>query len=654
MTLSTGPNLSVQLHLRDGLVTLTANTKPSNQPIRRRLLTSLFVGLGLLAVLAISSIGLVAASGQSQAAQTVAINAVSAARRQLISATTREQTAILDYELTYFQQAVDEFNAATTDEVTFSTRLVDLARDNPELARATDNVVALAAAWRLDWAKPLLASLRAGGLPPASGPLSPEEGQRRFSALASAFEELDQLIEQRRASNDAVKEASMHWLAAVIVGVSMAFGTALLILSVWLIRTVSGPLARLSQTAANLVAGTSVSFRAERDDEIGTLARALEQMRLDVDTRYTTALSEAERSATYNKLADLISFSATEDQLVTAAVRVIRRLTSVPSGDIELANPSQNRLVIAAAWGEPAAEIGRPVPIDRIDRCPGIRRTSAFVTLDVEDELAVGCPVRPTTQGAAACVPMMALGQVVGVIHLALPDGNGAAETVAVVARVAEQIAFALANTRLFRTLEGLAMTDSLTGLHNARFFDAFLEQQLAAADRDSEPLGVIMMDIDHFKQFNDTHGHPAGDEALRAFGRVVKAVLRASDVIARYGGEEFIVALPGAGQEESRKVAEKLRKAVEEMVVEIGPGRYVRTTISLGVVATDEHRLNQKGLVAMADAALYQAKDGGRNRVASAPTSEVGLATAARRRRGPSTAVDPISIANPARSKSA
>ena len=654
MTLSTGPNLSVQLHLRDGLVTLTANTKPSNQPIRRRLLTSLFVGLGLLAVLAISSIGLVAASGQSQAAQTVAINAVSAARRQLISATTREQTAILDYELTYFQQAVDEFNAATTDEVTFSTRLVDLARDNPELARATDNVVALAAAWRLDWAKPLLASLRAGGLPPASGPLSPEEGQRRFSALASAFEELDQLIEQRRASNDAVKEASMHWLAAVIVGVSLAFGTALLILSVWLIRTVSGPLARLSQTAANLLAGTSVSFRAERDDEIGTLARALEQMRLDVDTRYTTALSEAERSATYNKLADLISFSATEDQLVTAAVRVIRRLTSVPSGDIELANPSQNRLVIAAAWGEPAAEIGRPVPIDRIDRCPGIRRTSAFVTLDVEDELAVGCPVRPTTQGAAACVPMMALGQVVGVIHLALPDGNGAAETVAVVARVAEQIAFALANTRLFRTLEGLAMTDSLTGLHNARFFDAFLEQQLAAADRDSEPLGVIMMDIDHFKQFNDTHGHPAGDEALRAFGRVVKAVLRASDVIARYGGEEFIVALPGAGQEESRKVAEKLRKAVEEMVVEIGPGRYVRTTISLGVVATDEHRLNQKGLVAMADAALYQAKDGGRNRVASAPTSEVGLATAARRRRGPSTAVDPISIANPARSKSA
>jgi len=633
---------------------LISDPKPPIQPIRRRLLTSLFVGLGLLAVLAISSIGLVASSAQSQALETVTINALSAARRQLISTTSREQTAILDYELSYFQQAVDEFNAATADEVVFSSRLVDLTRDDPELARVTDRVVALAAAWREEWAKPLLASLRAGGLPPATGPLSQEEGQRRFSAVSATFEEFDQLIEERRASTDAMKQASMHGLAAVIAGASLAFGTTLLMLSVWLIRTVSGPLARLSQTAASLVAGKSVSFRAERDDEIGTLARALEQMRLDVDARYTTALSEAERSTTYNKLADLVSFSTSEDQLVMAAVRAIRRLTSVPSGDIELANPSQNRLVIAAAWGEPAAEIGRPVPIDRIDRCPGIRRASAFIVLDVEDELAVGCPVQPSTKGAAACVPMMALGQVVGVIHLALPDGHSAAETVAVVARVAEQIAFALANTRLVRTLEELAMTDSLTGLHNARFFDAFLEQQVAASDRDSKPLGVIMMDIDHFKQFNDTHGHPAGDEALRTFGRVVKAVLRTSDVIARYGGEEFIVALPGAGQAESRGVAEKLRKAVEEMVIEIGPGRYARTTISLGVVATDEHRLNQKGLVAMADAALYQAKDGGRNRVASAPTSAVGLAAAAGRRRGPLTAADPISIANPARSKPA
>jgi diguanylate cyclase (GGDEF)-like protein len=371
----------------------------------------------------------------------------------------------------------------------------------------------------------------------------------------------------------------------------------------------------------------------------------LEQQRLDAERRYAIAVSEAERSATYNKLAELISFSATEDQLVEAAIRAIQRLTSVPNGDIQLANPSQNRLVNAGAWGESEALIGQPVPIDRMDRCPGIRRASAYLIPDVTDELAVRCPAHSPTSGAAACVPMMALGRVVGVIHLRFAGSGDPGETVAVVARVAEQIAIALANTRLMKTLEGLAMTDSLTGLHNARFFDSFLEQQLAAAERDATPLGVIMMDIDHFKRFNDTNGHPAGDEALRTFGRVVKAALRASDVVARYGGEEFIVALPNTGQEDTRVVAEKLRQAVEQMVIEIGPGRYARATISLGVVATDQHHLDQKGLVSMADAALYRAKEAGRNQVATTPTSQADIETATLRRRGDVKSLAPIAL---------
>jgi diguanylate cyclase (GGDEF)-like protein len=618
------------------------------------MLTSLIAGLGILAVFAISSTGLVASSHQSLAAQTATMNNLTETRHLLIQAISHQQEGVLDYSLTHSWRALDDYNVAATVAAAYGSHLLDLAGDDPQLTSVVSKVLALSAAWRQEWAKPLVESLQAGGSPPATGPLAHEEGDRRFLAVEAAFEELDQAMDQRRAATVASQKADTDRLVTVIAAASLVFGAALLVLGIWLLRTVSGPLARLSQTAASLVAGKSVSFRAERDDEIGTLARVLEQLRLDVDGRYAAAVEEAERSATYNKLADLISFSASDDQLVEAAVRAIRRLTSVPSGDIEIANPSQNRLVFAAAWGDSEAETGQPVPIDRMDRCPGIRRASAYVIPDVEDELAVRCPAHPTTQGAAACVPMMALGQVVGVIHLAFPDGRAPAETVAAVARVAEQIGIALANTRLMRTLESLAMTDSLTGLHNPRFFDSFLEQQLAAAARDSKPLGVIMIDIDHFKQFNDTHGHPAGDEALRAFGRVVRAVLRASDVVARYGGEEFIVALPGAGQEDSRGVAEKLRRAVEEMVIEIGPGRYARTTISLGVVATDEQRLDRKGLIAMADAALYRAKEGGRNRVATAPTSERELETASRRRRGGSTASHPISIAEPAEARPA
>jgi diguanylate cyclase (GGDEF)-like protein len=188
----------------------------------------------------------------------------------------------------------------------------------------------------------------------------------------------------------------------------------------------------------------------------------------------------------------------------------------------------------------------------------------------------------------------------------------------------------ALANTRLITTMEGLAMTDGLTGLRNARFFDTQLEQELASAERDREPLSVLMIDIDNFKKFNDTYGHPAGDEALRVFGRTVRASVRTSDLPARYGGEEFVVALRHTNLEGATAVAEKLRDAVSRAIVEIGPGRYGRMTISVGVAEADLGRVDQKGLLASADAALYRAKAAGRNRVVQATVEHVGAELAA------------------------
>jgi diguanylate cyclase (GGDEF)-like protein len=211
-----------------------------------------------------------------------------------------------------------------------------------------------------------------------------------------------------------------------------------------------------------------------------------------------------------------------------------------------------------------------------------------------------------------------------------------APEALALVTRVAENVGLAMANARLMRTMEGQAMTDSLTGLHNTRFFDPYLEQELEAAQRDQQPLSVLMIDVDHFKAFNDTHGHPAGDEALRAFARVIGGSIRASDLAARYGGEEFIVALRHVGSEEALVVAEKLRTAVEQMVVELGPGRYARLTASFGTATTSPYVQDQKSLVALADAALYRAKEGGRNRVESAPIAAGGAIVRAADRRGP------------------
>jgi diguanylate cyclase (GGDEF)-like protein len=231
---------------------------------------------------------------------------------------------------------------------------------------------------------------------------------------------------------------------------------------------------------------------------------------------------------------------------------------------------------------------------------------------------------------------LTALGKTIGVIHLERAKKGGfSGSEVETAARVAEHVALAIANARLMRTMEGLAMTDQLTGLRNARFFDPYLEQELAAAERDRTELAVVMIDLDHFKQFNDDHGHPAGDEALRVFSRVVRSLVRDSDVVSRYGGEEFILAFRGAGLAEAEMKAEMLRQAIEQTVIEIGPGRYARMTASFGVAATERKPIDRKSLVSLADAALYRAKERGRNRVETAPSAEADLEAAANRRRG-------------------
>jgi diguanylate cyclase (GGDEF)-like protein len=336
----------------------------------------------------------------------------------------------------------------------------------------------------------------------------------------------------------------------------------------------------------------------------------------------------------FNQLAELSSFAHDEPTLVDAATRVLARIAPSARGQVMLLNNSTNRLTVAAAWGADPPVIGSIAAVERTDRCPGIRRATAHVAEDVSDDLALKCAAHPAAHGSVACVPMPALGSIVGVIHLERSEPNSFATVdIQRASRIAEQVALALANARLMKTMEGLANTDPLTGLRNARFFDAYLEQEYGLSQRDGDSIGLLMLDVDHFKTFNDTHGHPAGDEALCALARVIRGVLRTSDVVARYGGEEFIVALHHATLAESAVVAEKIRAAVRQMIVEIAPGRYGRITVSIGVAATDAHQVERKGLISLADSALYRAKAAGRDRVESAPRTTDEIAAKAGRR---------------------
>jgi len=143
------------------------------------------------------------------------------------------------------------------------------------------------------------------------------------------------------------------------------------------------------------------------------------------------------------------------------------------------------------------------------------------------------------------------------------------------------------------------------------------LESALEARVGD-EVLSVLMLDIDQFKDFNDRHGHPAGDEALRAFANTLRACMRDGDIAARYGGEEFAVYLPGIDHASALGIAERIRARTEAMIVSLAPGLTDRLTISAGVATAPDHGQDRVTLLRLADQALYVAKTSGRNRVGS------------------------------------
>jgi len=168
---------------------------------------------------------------------------------------------------------------------------------------------------------------------------------------------------------------------------------------------------------------------------------------------------------------------------------------------------------------------------------------------------------------------------------------------------------------RMNDALKELALKDGLTGLYNHRSFQETLRHEMERARRYHHLLSIILLDIDHFKLYNDTYGHPEGDTLLKAFGKLISSHVRGADFVARYGGEEFVILLPEMGKEEAQKAAEKIRKYIEEHPF---PNRQV--TVSIGVAAYPEDGDDSGLLVNEADKALYEAKRNGRNRVWLAP----------------------------------
>lgn len=225
------------------------------------------------------------------------------------------------------------------------------------------------------------------------------------------------------------------------------------------------------------------------------------------------------------------------------------------------------------------------------------------------------------------CIPVLAQDTPLGVLHLQMRDSIDESlieshERIAVA--MADQIALALSNLNLRQRLSTLALRDSLTGLYNRRYMEVSLEHEIQRVRRQQDSLGVIMMDLDNFKRFNDTYGHAAGDMMLRQLGTFLRTHVRSADIACRYGGEEFVVILPGASLEETQNRGEQLRQEFQTIEFNHDGITLAGVTLSAGVAVFPRHGETGTELLQLADDALYQAKAHGRNRlvIAALPDS--------------------------------
>jgi diguanylate cyclase (GGDEF)-like protein len=217
---------------------------------------------------------------------------------------------------------------------------------------------------------------------------------------------------------------------------------------------------------------------------------------------------------------------------------------------------------------------------------------------------------------------MAAQGEALGILHLAGPRGGmggptgSAEERTRLAVTVAEHLALAVANLRLRESLRAQSIRDPLTGLFNRRYMEETLERELRRAERARHPVGILVLDVDHFRRFNDAHGHDGGDAVLAGLGGLLLANVRGGDVACRHGGEEFVLILPGASTLESHRRATELLEATREFQVAHAGQLLGPVTCSVGVATYPEHGTTREALLRAADTAVYRAKHEGRNQV--------------------------------------
>jgi two-component system cell cycle response regulator len=382
-------------------------------------------------------------------------------------------------------------------------------------------------------------------------------------------------------------------------------------------RTTTRPLEDLGNAAARIAGGDlSTVIEVRSKDEVGRLATAFNAMTDDLRD-YVGQLEESrdELQAGLARLGDTLSSTHDLDRILHVVLESAIASTRSSGGMVLLLTATRDELVLAASQG-------LDVPLDlRLEVGQGISGRVALSGDPVRGRAGTGTadlapgPGEPTETSLIA-VPLKSSGTVIGVLDL-YGSSNAAGyddNDLATIRTFASQATVAVDNVLLHEEAQRLSITDALTGLWNYRYFTMTVGKEIERATRFGRPLGLLMLDLDHFKGVNDTFGHPRGDAVLVEFAARVRAEVRDVDTVARYGGEEIVVILPETDAAGAAVLAERICDAVRRRPFGEPGVTPVHLTVSIGGAVYPDHGQTTGLLLGCADEALYDAKRNGRD----------------------------------------
>jgi diguanylate cyclase (GGDEF)-like protein/PAS domain S-box-containing protein len=314
-----------------------------------------------------------------------------------------------------------------------------------------------------------------------------------------------------------------------------------------------------------------------------------------------------------NRLNELLQSCITRDEAYRVITLCAADLFPGHNGALSILHAKNQHLEVVARWG---AEV-IVESIFALDDCWALRLGQIHEVIDLDNGLLCRHFTHPI-QGGYFCLPLTVQGEMLGVLSLidnTVQRGEHPPGLKQLAVTVGETIKLSLSNLKLRDELRSQALHDTLTGLFNRRYLDETLPRELNRAQRLGAPLCVVMLDLDGFKQFNDSFGHGAGDALLREFGHALGEHLRRSDISCRYGGDEFLLVLPDSSIADTQERVEQIRIFIQGLPIRFGEQTLGMIPLSAGITQTPEYSITAAELLQAADEAMYAAKQAGGNR---------------------------------------